>query len=70
MISLTIQEVIFSRKRNKPHHPDIIFDNNPVKRSSYRKQWGMFLNSKFDFDDHITGVFDKTSKYIVLIGKL
>ena len=70
MISLTIQEVIFSRKRNKPHHPDIIFDNNPVKRSSYRKQWGMLLNSKFDFDDHIKGVFDKTSKYIVLIGKL
>ena len=30
----------------------------------------MFLNSKFDFDDHIKGVFDKTSKYIVLIGKL
>ena len=26
------QEVIFSRKRNKPHHPDIIFNGNPVKR--------------------------------------
>ena len=25
------QEVIFSRKRNKPHHPDIIFNGNPVK---------------------------------------
>ena len=24
-------EVIFSQKRNKPHHPDIIFNGNPVK---------------------------------------
>ena len=29
------QEAIFSRKRNKPHHPDIIFNGNPVKKSSY-----------------------------------
>ena len=26
------QEVIFSRKRNKPHHLDIIFNGNPVKK--------------------------------------
>ena len=26
------QEVIFSRKRNKPHHPDIIFNGNAVKK--------------------------------------
>ena len=25
------QEVIFSCKRNKPHHPDIIFNENPKK---------------------------------------
>ena len=25
-----VQELIFSRKRNKPHHPDIIFNGNPV----------------------------------------
>ena len=26
------QELIFSRNRNKPHHPDIIFNGNPVKK--------------------------------------
>ena len=25
------QKVIISQKRNKPHHPDIIFNGNPVK---------------------------------------
>ena len=28
------QEVIFLRKRNKPHHPDTIFNGNLVKESS------------------------------------
>ena len=46
-------EVIFSRKRNKPHHPDIIFIGNPVKKSSYQKHLGMLLDSKLDFDEHI-----------------
>ena len=64
------QEVIFSRKRNKPHHPDIIFNGSPVKKSSYQKHLVMFLDSKLDFDEHIKGVFDKTSKYIGLICKL
>ena len=31
------QEVIFSQKRNKPHHLDIIFNGNLVKKSSYQK---------------------------------
>ena len=64
------QEVIFSRKRNKPHHPDIIFNSNPVKKSSYQKQVGMFLDSNLNFNEHIKGVSDKSSKSIGLIRKL
>ena len=64
------EEVIFSRKRNKPHDPDIIFNGNLVKKSSYQKHLGMFLDSKLDFDELIKGVFDKTSKSIGLIHKL
>ena len=64
------QEVIFSRKRNKPHHPDTIFSGNPVKKSSYQKHLGIFLDSKLDFDEHIKGVFEKTSKSIGLIRNL
>ena len=38
------QEVIFSRKRNKPHHPDIIFNGSPVKKKSLTKNiWVCFL---------------------------
>ena len=64
------QEVIFSRKTNKPHHTGIIFNGNPVKKSSSQKHLGMFLDSKLDFDGHIKGVFDTTSKSIGLIRKL
>ena len=63
--------VLFSTTiRNKPHRPGIIFNGNPVKKSSYQKHLGMFLDSKLDFDEHIKGVFDKTSKSIGLIHKL
>ena len=64
------QEVICSWKRNKPHHPEIIFNGNPVKKSSYENHLGKFLDSKFGFDEHIKRVFDKTSKSIGLICKL
>ena len=64
------QEVLFSRKRNKPHHPGIIFNGNSVKKSSYQKHLSMFLDSKIDFDEHIKGVFDKTSKSIGVIRNL
>ena len=64
------QEVIFSRKRNKPHHPHIIFNGNPLKKSSYQKHLGMFLDSKLDFDEHMKGVFEKASKSIGFIRKL
>ena len=57
-------------KRNKPHHPGIFFNGNPVKNSSYLKHLGMFLDSKLDFNEHIKGLFDKTSTSVGLIRKL
>ena len=27
------QELIFSRKKSKPHHPDLIFNDNPIKKA-------------------------------------
>ena len=65
-----VQEVIFSRKKNKSHHSNIIFSGNPVKKPLLTKHLGMFLESKHDFDEHIKGLFDKTSKFIGLIRKL
>ena len=57
------------RKSNKPHHPDIIFNGNPVEKG-LTKNMGMLLDSKLHFDDHIKGVFDNTSKSVGLMRKL
>ena len=37
--SKQLQEVLFLRKRNKPHHPDIIFNGNPVKKALIKNIW-------------------------------
>ena len=65
-----LQEVIFSRKRNKPHHPDIIFNDNPVKNLFTKNIWVCFLIVNLIFDEHTKGVYGKTSKFIGLIRKL
>ena len=36
------QEVVFSWKRNKPHHPDIIFNGNMVKNALTKNFWECF----------------------------
>ena len=33
------EEIIFSRKRNKTRHPDIIFNSNPVKKALIKNIW-------------------------------
>ena len=38
-----VQGVIFSRKRNKTHHPDIVFNGNPVKKVLTKNIWVYFL---------------------------
>ena len=37
------QEVIFSRKKNKPRYSNIVFNGSPVKESSQKKIWECFL---------------------------
>ena len=64
------QEVIFSRKRNKPHQPDTIYNGNQMIKSSYQKHLAMLLVSKLDFHEHIKRVFDKISTSIGLIRTL
>lgn len=40
--SKKVQEVIFSWKINKHHHPDIILNSKPVMKSSYQNIWECF----------------------------
>lgn len=41
---------MFSRKRTKSRHPEMIFNGNLNEKSYYQKHLGIFLESTFDFD--------------------
>ena len=60
------QEVIFSRKLNKPNHPSLNFNNTIVIQSTNHKHLGMVL----DTQEHLKDKLSKISKTIGLLRKL
>ena len=64
------QELIFSRKNNKPYHPDLIFNQTNVNRTSSHKHLGLILDEKLNFKEHVKVLVDKASKGISIIRKL
>ena len=64
------QEVIFSRKLNKPIHPSLNFNNTVVIQSGTHKHLGMILDTKLDFKEHLKDKLSKISKTIGLLRKL
>ena len=64
------QEVIFSRKLNKPNHPSLNFNNMVVIQSTTHKHLGMILDTKLDFQEHLKDKLSKISKTIGLLRKL
>ena len=63
------QEVIFSRKLNKPVHPNLTFNNSQVSQTESQKHLGLILDNKLNFNEHLKSVLDKISKTIGLIHK-
>ena len=63
------QEVIFSRKLNKPVHPYLTFNNSQVSQSECQEHLGLILDNKLNFNEHLKGVLDKISKTMGLIRK-
>ena len=63
-------EVIFSRKNNKPCHPDLSFNQTIVNRTSSQKPLGLILDEKLDFKEHVKVLIDKSSKGVNVIRKL
>ena len=63
------QEVIFSRKLNKPVHPKLTFSNSCVSQTESQKYLGLILDNKLNFSEHLKGVLDKISKTTGLIRK-
>ena len=64
------QEVIFSRKNIKPHHPDLVFNQVNVKRVTHQKHLGLILDDKLNFKQYTKVLIDKASKGIGVLRKL
>ena len=61
------QEIIFSRKLNKPNHPTLNFNNIVAIISLPHKHLGMILDTKLDSQEYLK---DKLSKISKTTGKL
>ena len=64
------QEIIFSRKLNKPSHQKIIFVSAPVVCADLQKHLGMYLDIARNFNLHIKEKLSKGMKGILVIQKL
>ena len=64
------QEVIFSRKIEKPLHIPLNFNNTNVKQTVFQNHLGLILDSQLSFEEHLKTIFSKANKTIGLIRKL
>ena len=64
------QEVIFSRKNNKPYHPTLHFNQSEVNRTDSQKHLGVILDEKLNFNQHLKVAIEKTTKGISILHKL
>ena len=63
-------EVIFSKKRNKITHPDLVFHELPVERVDNHKHLGLILDEKLNFNIHLNMITEKVTKAICVLRKL
>ena len=64
------QEIIFSLKTQKVIYPPAIFNNVPVVRRSCQKHFGVYLDEKLNFANHIKEKIPKANKSISILRKL
>ena len=60
-------EVIFSNKKKKPVHPELVLNNIPVDRQDFTKHLGIYLDSNLNFSKHIREAVLKALKGISLL---
>ena len=63
-------QVIFSRKLQKTNHNQVYFNHNSVKQVPSQKHLEMYLDTKLNFQEHLTNVLRKVNKIIGLLRKL
>ena len=64
------QEVIFSRKVNKVHHPPLLFNNSTIQQIASQKHVGIHLDEELTFKHHINEKINKANRSIGIIRKL
>ena len=62
------QELFFSRKINKIHHPPLLFNNSTIQQISSQKHLGIHLDEELAFK-HINEKINKANKGIGIICK-
>ena len=68
--SKQVQEVIFSRRVNKVHHPPLLFNNSTIHQISAHKHLGIHLDEELTFKHHINEKINKANKGTGIIRKL
>ena len=63
-------EVIFSVKKKKPEHPELLFSGIPVSREDHTKHLGVYLDSGLNFSKHIREAVMKATKGVSLLKYL
>ena len=63
-------QVLFSRKKQAQFHPTISLNNVEVERAPFHKHFGVMLDEKLNFKQHIDNVISKINKGIAVIKKL
>ena len=64
------EEVIFSAKRIKPHHPNLFLGDTEVERKSEHKHVGLILDPKLNFQSHVREAIMKARRGIGIIRYL
>ena len=64
------EEILFSVKRNSPHHPTLFFNGVEVKRVNDHKHLGLTFDPKLKFSTHINQISTTARKGVGLIKHL
>ena len=63
-------EIIFSSKRNKPHHPPLFFNDIEVASAPEQKHLGLILTPNLSFSNHLDAKIKKANQNIGIIKHL
>jgi len=63
-------EVLFSRKKSSPNHPQLIFNGTAVARVNDQKHLGLILDPGLSFEKHLNEKIIKAKKNIGVIKHL